>query len=51
MVTNAGRGGRSDSLEVLPGRYRLALVVRDLGSMLGTFVNGLNVTTAMLMSA
>lgn len=26
-----------------------ALVVRDLGSMLGTFVNGLNVTTAHLM--
>ena len=25
------------------------LVVRDLGSMLGTFVNGLNVTTAHLM--
>jgi pSer/pThr/pTyr-binding forkhead associated (FHA) protein len=25
------------------------LVVRDLGSMLGTFVNGLNVTTALLM--
>jgi pSer/pThr/pTyr-binding forkhead associated (FHA) protein len=25
------------------------LVVRDLGSMLGTFVNGLNVTTARLM--
>ena len=25
------------------------LVVRDLGSMLGTFVNGLNVTTAALM--
>lgn len=25
------------------------LVVRDLGSMLGTFVNGLNVTTANLM--
>lgn len=25
------------------------LVVRDLGSMLGTFVNGLNVSTALLM--
>jgi pSer/pThr/pTyr-binding forkhead associated (FHA) protein len=25
------------------------LVVRDLGSILGTFVNGLNVTTAQLM--
>jgi pSer/pThr/pTyr-binding forkhead associated (FHA) protein len=25
------------------------LVVRDLGSMLGTFVNGLNVNTALLM--
>jgi pSer/pThr/pTyr-binding forkhead associated (FHA) protein len=25
------------------------LVVRDLGSMLGTFVNGLNVATALLM--
>jgi pSer/pThr/pTyr-binding forkhead associated (FHA) protein len=25
------------------------LVVRDLGSVLGTFVNGLNVSTAMLM--
>ncbi len=28
---------------------RGTLVVRDLGSMLGTFVNGLNVTTALLM--
>ena len=28
---------------------RDTLVVRDLGSMLGTFVNGLNVTTAHLM--
>jgi pSer/pThr/pTyr-binding forkhead associated (FHA) protein len=28
---------------------RDTLVVRDLGSMLGTFVNGLNVTTANLM--
>ena len=28
---------------------RDALVVRDLGSVLGTFVNGLNVTTANLM--
>jgi pSer/pThr/pTyr-binding forkhead associated (FHA) protein len=28
---------------------RGTLVVRDLGSVLGTFVNGLNVTTALLM--